>query len=185
MPSHGEDRHLDLVLRRNVPKLIILDAEYRIASAQDGVSEFFETFGGLTADDTERLPAVIELSIRRATAGWMEPDAKDAEATLVPLPQLLIRATRLSGPRDLCIAITVERISTRENLYGAADRFKLSDREISILTMLLRGNSAREIAGYLYISPNTVKEHIKRIYAKVGATSRAEAVARILDWHEG
>ena len=38
--------------------------------------------------------------------------------------------------------------------------------------------SAPEIANELYISPNTVKTHIRNLYTKLGTHRRAEAVAR-------
>jgi LuxR family maltose regulon positive regulatory protein len=54
----------------------------------------------------------------------------------------------------------------------------LSDRELDVLRLLPSGLSQREIAEALYVSQNTVKTHTRGIYRKLGASSRAEAVAR-------
>jgi LuxR family maltose regulon positive regulatory protein len=44
---------------------------------------------------------------------------------------------------------------------------------------MLPGNaSTRELAAAMFVSPNTVKSHLKAIYRKIGATNRAEAVRR-------
>ncbi|HKL58975.1 MAG TPA: LuxR C-terminal-related transcriptional regulator [Sphaerochaeta sp.] len=48
----------------------------------------------------------------------------------------------------------------------------VSAREQEIIALLIQGQSNREIAEKLFISPNTVKTHIKNIYAKLGVTNR-------------
>ena len=53
----------------------------------------------------------------------------------------------------------------------------LSERERAVLRWLPTRLTAREIADELFISMNTLKTHLKSIYRKLDATSRAEAVA--------
>jgi LuxR family transcriptional regulator, maltose regulon positive regulatory protein len=54
----------------------------------------------------------------------------------------------------------------------------LSGSEIRVLRYLPTHLNAPEIARELYVSPNTVKTHIRNLYAKLGTHSRAEAVER-------
>ena len=49
----------------------------------------------------------------------------------------------------------------------------LSLREAEIMTLIAEGNSNREIAAQLVLAEKTVKNHVNRIYAKLGAQSRA------------
>jgi LuxR family maltose regulon positive regulatory protein len=54
----------------------------------------------------------------------------------------------------------------------------LSDSELRVLRYLPTNLTAPEIAGELYVSVNTVKTHVRNLYAKLGTHRRAEAVAR-------
>jgi DNA-binding CsgD family transcriptional regulator len=59
-------------------------------------------------------------------------------------------------------------------------RNRLTDREIEVAALLAEGRSNREIAGQLIVSPETVKAHVARLIRKLGASNRAEVVARYL-----
>jgi len=52
----------------------------------------------------------------------------------------------------------------------------LTERELEVLQWLAQGLANKQIAGQLGISEHTVKFHVSSIYAKLGATNRAEAV---------
>jgi DNA-binding NarL/FixJ family response regulator len=53
---------------------------------------------------------------------------------------------------------------------------RLTDRELQVLRMVARGSSNREIAKELFISDNTVKNHVRNILEKLQLHSRMEAV---------
>jgi LuxR family maltose regulon positive regulatory protein len=57
----------------------------------------------------------------------------------------------------------------------------LSETELRVLRYLPTNLTTPEIAGELYVSVNTVKTHVRNLYAKLGTHSRAEAVARARD----
>jgi DNA-binding NarL/FixJ family response regulator len=57
---------------------------------------------------------------------------------------------------------------------------RLSPREMDVLTRLAQGLSVAQIAGQLYISESTTKTHISKIYDKLGATNRAQALMTAL-----
>ena len=54
----------------------------------------------------------------------------------------------------------------------------LSEAELRVLRYLPSNLKAPEIASELYVSPNTVRTHLRHIYAKLDAHTRSEAVSR-------
>ena len=64
---------------------------------------------------------------------------------------------------------------TRDHDLGRDVR--LTPREEDVLALVVAGHSNAEVAELLFLSPNTVKSFIRTAYAKIGATTRSQAVA--------
>jgi ATP/maltotriose-dependent transcriptional regulator MalT len=60
----------------------------------------------------------------------------------------------------------------------ATQALGLSDRELEVLQQLAAGRSNKEIAAQLHVSPNTIKTHVARVFEKLGARRRTEAILR-------
>jgi len=65
-------------------------------------------------------------------------------------------------------------------------RPRLTDRELDVLRLVVKGLPNREIAGELFISQNTVKNHVRNILDKLRVRSKTEAATlavreRLLD----
>jgi DNA-binding CsgD family transcriptional regulator/tetratricopeptide (TPR) repeat protein len=82
-------------------------------------------------------------------------------------------------------AADIERILGRTDQMPRAatadesEAVSLTAREVQLATMLRDGSSNAEIADALFLSPNTVKAHIRNLYKKLGAHTRTEAVNTI------
>jgi DNA-binding NarL/FixJ family response regulator len=59
----------------------------------------------------------------------------------------------------------------------------LSSREFDVLQLMSRGLTNKVIARNLHIAPETVKSHAKKIFGKLQARTRTEAVARVSGWN--
>ena len=57
-----------------------------------------------------------------------------------------------------------------------AQELGLTPRELEILGLIADGLSNREVAGRLFVSENTVKTHLNRLFDKIGAKRRTQAV---------
>lgn len=60
----------------------------------------------------------------------------------------------------------------------APQRLGISGRELEVLEHLAAGRSNKEIAQRLEVSPNTVKTHVARLFEKLGARRRTQAILR-------
>jgi DNA-binding CsgD family transcriptional regulator len=60
----------------------------------------------------------------------------------------------------------------------AKEALNLGDREMEVPHELAAGRSNKEIAARLHVSPNTVKTHVARLFEKLGANSRTQAIAK-------
>lgn len=67
-----------------------------------------------------------------------------------------------------------------ENLSRLKDKYNLSPREQEIISLVLYGNSNREIAHQVYISLETVKKHIYNVYKKIGVKNRLQLMNLLL-----
>jgi LuxR family transcriptional regulator, maltose regulon positive regulatory protein len=102
-------------------------------------------------------------------AALAHPDGPGGHRAWVMVAFLLGAMARetLAGPDAAGLA-------PRRRVAGTA----LTHGETRVLHYLPTNLSAREIAGELYVSVNTVKTHQRHLYQKLGASSRSQAVER-------
>jgi DNA-binding NarL/FixJ family response regulator len=90
-----------------------------------------------------------------------------------------IRAV-MTGQSLISPSMASKLLSEFNNLAKAAQQKvlapKLTDRELQVLKLVAQGMSNREVAEHLFISENTVKNHVRNILEKLHLHSRMEAV---------
>jgi DNA-binding CsgD family transcriptional regulator len=59
------------------------------------------------------------------------------------------------------------------------EAYGLSPREQEVVALLARGSDTATIARTLWISPHTVRDHVKAVFAKVGVSNRQELLSRL------
>jgi DNA-binding NarL/FixJ family response regulator len=137
----------------------------------------------VTADLAHRVPALVVL-VDDAPVPWVISALANGVHAILP---------RDATADELQAAVVAARARlltvTREHFeaLGAAARVRrpmppataepLTPREAEILGLLADGLANKEIAAQLRISAHTVKTHVQSLFAKLGADSRAEAVA--------
>jgi LuxR family maltose regulon positive regulatory protein len=126
-------------------------------------------------------PAAAGRALERAL-DLAEPDGVLAMFVLHPATALLERHARQRTAHAALIADILGLLAGRKPAPPPAGPRPplepLSESELRVLRYLPTNLSGPEIAGELYVSHNTVRTHITHLYGKLGAHTRAEAVAR-------
>jgi DNA-binding NarL/FixJ family response regulator len=113
--------------------------------------------------------ASVAEAIRAGVAGYLLKDVGADE---------LERAARLALDGKAMIHPSLTRIFLEESrMLPREAPTRLSDREAEVLQRVAYGASTREVAEDLGISAHTVKTHMDRIFDKLEANDRAQAVA--------
>ncbi|RYV49613.1 response regulator transcription factor, partial [Pengzhenrongella frigida] len=90
-------------------------------------------------------------------------------------PQLILTRREAAGED---VAVTIEQSSPAERAAVFSRAFGLSGRETELLGFLGQGSGTRGIARQMFVSENTVQDHLKSIFAKTGEHSRPRLVSR-------
>jgi DNA-binding CsgD family transcriptional regulator len=132
-------------------------------------------------------PGRLPVAVQAAVARLRSIDAgRPADAPSIRVPSaagwLLIHASHLTHA-DGDIAVVIEPASSASVAPLLLTTWALSPRERDIAMLVLRGASTQDIAATLFLSPYTVKDHLKSIFDKSGVRSRRDLVARVLSGH--
>lgn len=111
-------------------------------------------------------------SLRAAIEG-----GADGYALKTDPPEATVRAIRGVAAGHLVFPEAARRWLARSR---AADPTALTDREEAVLRLLAEGRTNAQIAEAVFLSENTVKFHLRNLFAKLGVNNRTQAVAKRL-----
>lgn len=90
--------------------------------------------------------------------------------------QELVEALEAVNAGEIVVSDSPERAHSADELDWPGRKEGITDRESEILALITQGKSNAAVAELTYLSPNTVKSHIRSVYRKIGAESRTQAV---------
>ncbi len=158
-------------LPREYVNVVLMDIELPGASGIEAVKQL-----KLKMPDTDFLMLTVKqddesvfASVCAGASGYLLKDTPPSE-----LLQSIKEVSQGGAPMSANIARRVI-----QSFYNVTPS-PLSERETEILRLLSEGMNYRSIATQLYLSPHTVKTHIKNIYKKLHVNTRAEAVKRAI-----
>ena len=169
------------------PGTALFGANAALLSLDDQAERLFLEVGG---PEWARHPlpmTAIYAVVARATAVMEGRERGPASARLRSSTGrwLSVHASCLRGPDGAPgpTALTIEPAKSAQIAPIIVEAYGLTPREQEITRGVSRGLSNQEIAADLFLSPHTVRDHLKAIFAKVGVTSRGELVAKLFAEH--
>jgi DNA-binding CsgD family transcriptional regulator len=170
--EHSEDGSLPAAT-------LILDAELRPASWTPAFGDWLaELHAGASP---ELLPlAVYEIGARVLTP----PAAATGLPTTVRIRSATgrwaaIEGAPLEGDDRGRVAVTIRAASSDEAFDLLCKTYDLTQRERRLVALVLEGLATKQLAEALCISPHTVQDHLKAIFAKSRLRSRRELVSHL------
>jgi DNA-binding CsgD family transcriptional regulator len=146
-------------------------------------SEYFSTYyGGLNIGDELGLLVAMDpqscahVSIvrRPGATRFTKSDCKWLNAAGPLVPETMRRINTTLAPTTRHQSVVHDSLQHAFQNFGTS---VLTLREHEVTQLLLRGHSAKAIARSLLIATETARNHLKRIYSKLGVTSQAELFA--------
>jgi two-component system, NarL family, response regulator LiaR len=114
--------------------------------------------------------ALVQSALQAGAIGYMLKHISVAEMANT------IRAA-FAGQPALDPEVTRTLINLSLNTRKAPPNYNLTEREISILALMVKGLNNQEIADQIFVSRATVKAHVSTILSKLGVQNRVEAVS--------
>jgi two-component system, NarL family, nitrate/nitrite response regulator NarL len=168
--------------RRNPPTIVLLDAHL----PGQGPVEAIRRLRAITSTASIVMLAVPgdEIALDRAVAlgarGYLAPDVGRAELAAVAAHVL---ASPVVADPDHATAhidpgpVVGRRLAEVPAQQPAREEPALTKREVEVLVGMSNGRSNSQIGMDLFLSEDTVKTHARRLFRKLGAADRAQAVA--------
>jgi len=189
------------LIRQGLRRSFELDPAFEVVGEAGSVAAALELADALQPDvvvldirlpDGSGLDAAATLRKRHASMGIVVltmyagddhlMDALEAGASAfvpknAPAPEVLAAAKHAAASPAAFAAADLAGAMRRRM---ATDRIRLTDREKQVLTLLADGLNVAALAKTLFISESTAKSHIAKIYEKLGAANRTQALMTAL-----
>jgi DNA-binding NarL/FixJ family response regulator len=185
----GSVDELITLARRVPPTIVLLDAHL----PSPGPVEAIRRLRAVPSQSTIVMLAVPgdEIALDRAIAlgarGYLAPDVGRAELAAVAAHILASPALPSGAPAPQAEVVALNGahtgpvpVATRTELpmqAGGRDEVSLTKREVEVLVGMSNGRSNAQIGQELFLSEDTIKTHARRLFRKLGAADRAQAVA--------
>ena len=176
-------------LGESAPGVLVLDDRGQVVQHTQAAEQWLRDLANLGAGwlEGEGLPAPVWMllgALRKA----LKPET-DRDANGVPSVRVQTRSGRWltfhgartesrPGRRDETMVI-IEPSRPQELAWLRASAYGLSERERTVVNLVVQGASTRDISNVLYISEYTVQEHLSNVFDKVGVRGRRALIKRL------
>ena len=167
------------LIAKSTPDLLLLDVNLPIQSGLDLLREMPET-----SPRTRTLLIAGEEDEEQVVQA-MRLGARGMLLKHVPV-ELFVKCLRKVHAGEIWLdgrmtEAILAALSGRQTAGQSAEKNDLSRRELEVIQLVIQGYKNRDIAGKLFISEKTVKNHLSAIFNKLGVTDRLELTLYVFE----
>jgi DNA-binding NarL/FixJ family response regulator len=157
------------------PDLVLLDVRMPLMDGVTAARRLAKTTRVLMLTYTDT-PEIIRAAIGNGAAGYLVHGTFTPEELLNAVHQVARGANPLS-PAAVAVLVGAVQDQATAPPQPAGARYGLSAREMEVMELVAKGYPNGTIAARLFLADKTIKNHVNHIYAKLGVTTRAAAIA--------
>jgi DNA-binding CsgD family transcriptional regulator len=168
------------------PVVLLLSPELVVRAQTPQTQRYLRVLVPPEPEDQAPVPAGaynVAAQLLAAEAG-VDDSPPTARVHLADGRWLTLRAARMEdagqAPEDRDVAVSIEPSTAGDRVSVFARACGLSPRETELLHHLAGGAGTRDVARLMFVSENTVQDHLKSIFDKSAARSRRALLARAL-----
>lgn len=176
------------LLRSSEPEIVIVEMDVRNGPRRTVDVSLLDTYGeldsldervrALTADPSNGAIVVFSFSDRpQAVEHAMLAGAQGFISKAVPRQHIIDGIKSAARGERVVLTQRSQHSQIDEALQWPGRSVGLTERESEILSLLSTGMTNRELGTSLYVSENTIKTHLRSLYAKLGVRNRAQAAS--------
>jgi DNA-binding CsgD family transcriptional regulator len=172
----------------HAPSLIVLDEDWQVHSMTPGAQALLaELPGGDVSAARGALPTCV-LSVAGRALRSLETAETTGQVAVARVRSgsgrwMILHGAPLLRDGNRRVAVIIERGDPDRLAPLLMAAYELTSREKDVTRLVLRGETTSSIAASLFISPQTVQQHLKSIFEKTSVRSRRELVGKVFFAH--
>jgi len=170
----------------DAPGLVVLSPAWEVESATPGAERWIDALPGGDWAAGRLPPSLLAVAGRAARAADDRDDPRDPALTRVRTRAggwAALHGMTLAGAAGRRVAVIAEPAHPGRIAPLLMAAYGLTDREQEVTRLVLQGASTADIAARLVVSPHTVQQHLKAVFAKTGVHSRRDLVGTVFMAH--
>jgi DNA-binding NarL/FixJ family response regulator len=179
---------LRALLKSSEPKIQVVELDVRKRPRRRVDVTLLDTYGeseslnervcSLCADSGNGAIVVFSFSDRPlAVRQAMRAGAQGFISKAAPRQQIIDGIRAASKGDRIVLTQRSQRAQIDATLQWPGREIGVTERESELLSLLSTGMTNRELGSHLYVSENTIKTHLRHLYAKLGVRNRAQAAS--------
>ncbi|MET0843773.1 MAG: helix-turn-helix transcriptional regulator [Mycetocola sp.] len=157
------------------PAIVVIDARGTILSATPEAQHWRELLDEREPGRSSVFMTIMATGARSTRSGAFRARVRGGDGAWC----LLEASTLIGGEQEDHVAVSIHSAIGEQLLGMLLAAYGLSPREREVSRQVIAGYPTTVIAAHLFVTANTVQDHLKSVFAKVGVRSRGELVARL------